>query len=77
MVPGSEPWGVITGVLGLLGLAVVRLVSERCFRSRKSTDSNVRKELNVNSKNEVRDPKDESRSFGSTSQRPSGRAALG
>jgi hypothetical protein len=34
VVPGIEPWGVITGVLGLLFLAFMRLLSERAPRVR-------------------------------------------
>lgn len=63
VVPGIEPWGVVTGVLGLLGLAIVRLVSERRFRSRKSTGRKVRKEQKMNAKKKVSKRKDKSRSF--------------
>jgi hypothetical protein len=63
VVPGIEPWGVVTGVLGLLGLAIVRLVSERRFRSRKSTGRKVRKEQKMNGKKKISNRKDKSRSF--------------
>ena len=63
MVPGIEPWGVVMGVLGLLGLAIVRLVSERRFRSRKPTGRKARKEPKMNKKKEVLDHNYRSRSF--------------
>jgi hypothetical protein len=63
VVPGIEAWGVVTGVLGLLGLAIVRLVSERCFRSLKSTGRKVRKEQKMDTKKKAFKHKDKSRSF--------------
>jgi hypothetical protein len=63
VVSGVKPWGVVTGVLGLLGLAIVRLMSERRFRSRKSTGRKVRKEQKVNAKKKASKRKDKSRSF--------------
>ena len=75
MVLGIEPWGVVTGVLGLLTLTLVRLLSERRMRFGMLTRRSVRRESKMESKK--RSSKDKPRLFWQFWRKPFGRAALG